>query len=358
MEFGMLHLFENPINKTEGQIIHEQMELMVEAESLGFDSTWPAEHHFSEYGFCGSPQLTLAAVAAKTTKINLCTGVVVLLFHHPIRVAEDFAFLDHLSGGRIRLGLGRGYQPIEYKGFGIKQDRSRDIFREGVEIIRKAWTEERVNFQGEFYQIEDLEIRPHPYQKLTPPMYMAVLSPESFALAGESGMDLMMSAAFGMTPDAAKRGIRAYKEGRKRVGLDPDSGKIACLFMVYVADTKEKAYKEFKDPVEWYYSTIGKYVAPKGEAVASYEGYKSSQKFAAKARFEDLVDSTAMVCGTPEMCAEKLTHLTEEYGFDELLTWTRLGSLDTPYVLRSMELLSDAVMPSVRNATGIHRKRN
>ena len=150
MEFGMLHLFENPINKTEGQIIHEQMELMVEAESLGFDSTWPAEHHFSEYGFCGSPQLTLAAVAAKTTKINLCTGVVVLPFHHPIRVAEDFAFLDHLSGGRIRLGLGRGYQPIEYKGFGIQQDRSRDIFREGVEIIRKAWTESVLIFKVNF----------------------------------------------------------------------------------------------------------------------------------------------------------------------------------------------------------------
>ena len=185
MEFGMLHLFENPIGKTEGEVIKEQMELMMAAESLGFDSTWPAEHHFSEYGFCASPQLTLAALATKTKRIKLGTGVVVLPFHHPIRVAEDFAFLDHLSDGRVILGLGRGYQPGEYRGFGVDQERSREIFQEGVSIIRQAWTQDRVNFQGKHYRVDDLEVRPHPYQKPTPPMYCAVLSPESFTAAGE-----------------------------------------------------------------------------------------------------------------------------------------------------------------------------
>ena len=104
------------------------MELMVEVESLGFDSTWPREHHFSAYGFCGSPHLTLVAVAVKTTKINLWSGVVVLLFHYPIRVAENFSFFDHLSGSRIRLGLDIGYQPIEYKGFGVHKYRYRNVF--------------------------------------------------------------------------------------------------------------------------------------------------------------------------------------------------------------------------------------
>ncbi|MCC6202979.1 MAG: LLM class flavin-dependent oxidoreductase, partial [Gammaproteobacteria bacterium] len=151
----MLHLFENPIGKTEGQVIKEQMELMMAAESLGFDSTWPAEHHFSEYGFCASPQLTLAALATKTKRIKLGTGVVVLPFHHPIRVAEDFAFLDHLSDGRVILGLGRGYQPGEYRGFGVDQERSREIFQEGVSIIRQAWTQDRVNFQGKHYRVDD-----------------------------------------------------------------------------------------------------------------------------------------------------------------------------------------------------------
>src|SRR5690606_37223043 len=127
MRLGMLHLFENPIGKTEHEIVREQMELMVAAEDLGFDSIQPAEHHFSEYGYLASPQVSLAAVAARTSRIRLGTGVVVLPFHNPIRVAEDFAFLDLLSDGRVDLGVGRGYQPMEYRGFGVDQTQSREI---------------------------------------------------------------------------------------------------------------------------------------------------------------------------------------------------------------------------------------
>jgi len=348
MEFGMLHLFENPVNKTEREIIKEQMELMLAAESLGFDSTWPAEHHFSEYGFCGSPQLTLAAIAERTSRIRLGTGVVVLPFHHPLRVAEDFAFLDQLSDGRVSLGLGRGYQPLEYRGFGVDQTASREIFNEGVEIIRQAWTQERVNFKGNHYTIEDLEVRPHPFQKPTPPMYSAVLSPESFRLAGRSGMNLMMSAAFGATPEQAQAGILEYRSGREEAGLDPLGGKIACLLMVYVADSVDRAHKDFKDPVEWYYRTIAKYVANKGEVVKGYEMYSKTQKLATNLTFEALLGGTSMVCGDVDHCAERLSSLAKAYGFDELLIWTRLGGLETKKVLRSMELLSDAVMPKVR----------
>ncbi len=344
----MLHLFENPINKTEREIIKEQMELMTVAESLGFDSTWPAEHHFSEYGFCGSPQLSLAAIAERTSRIRLGTGVVVLPFHHPLRVAEDFAFLDQLSDGRVTLGLGRGYQPLEYRGFQVDQTASREIFSEGVEIIRQAWTQERVNFKGTHYCIEDLEVRPHPYQKPTPPMYSAVLSPESFRMAGRTGMNLMMSAAFGATPKQAQTGIAEYRAGREEAGLDPMGGKVACLLMVYVADSVDRAHKEFKDPVEWYYKTIAKYVANKGQVVKGYEMYSKTQSLAGSLTFESLLGGTSMVCGDVDHCAERLSTLAESYGFDELLIWTRLGGLETKKVLRSMELLSDSVMPKVR----------
>ena len=114
MKFGMLHLFESPGERSEHQMIEEQVSLMAAAEGYGFDSVWPAEHHFSEYGVCGSTVVSLAAIARTTKKIRLGTGVVVLPFHNPVRVAEDFAMLDHLSNGRVELGIGRGYQPIEY----------------------------------------------------------------------------------------------------------------------------------------------------------------------------------------------------------------------------------------------------
>ncbi len=117
MKFGMLHLFENPAGKSEHQVLKEEMNLMRGAEDLGFDSVWASEHHFSEYGFCASPALTLAALAPVTKNIRLGTGVTVLPFNHPLRIAEDIALLDLISDGRVDFGVGRGFQPIEYRGF-------------------------------------------------------------------------------------------------------------------------------------------------------------------------------------------------------------------------------------------------
>ncbi len=352
MKLGMLHLFENPVGKTEHQIIKEQMSLMYEAETLGFDSVWPAEHHFSEYGYCASPQVSLAAVAARTSRIRLGTGVVVLPFHNPVRVAEDFAFLDLMSDGRVDLGVGRGYQPMEYRGFGMEgsQAESREIFDEAIRLIRACWTQERVTFKGRHYQVEDLEVRPKPLQQPHPPVYMACLSPASFALAGRYGFNVLMSGAFGLSPEGAKEGIADYRAARKAAGHDPASGQIALLLKLYVGDTMDGAHSDFAGPVTWYYRTIAKYVAPPpGQApVKSYEMYAATRRAAETLDFAALADSPLMVCGDVDHCVEKLRQITREYGFNELLCWTRIGGLETRKVLRAMELMSGEVMPRLR----------
>nr|WP_294529404.1 LLM class flavin-dependent oxidoreductase [uncultured Rhodopila sp.] len=357
MKLGMLHLFENPAGKTEHEVIKEQMELMYEAESLGFDSVWPAEHHFSEYGYCASPQLSLAAVAAKTKRIRLGTGVVVLPFHNPIRVAEDFAFLDLMSDGRVDLGVGRGYQPVEYKGFGLadKQAQSREMFDEAINLVRKCWTEERVTFKGKHYQVDDLYVRPKPLQQPHPPIYMACLSPETFRLAGRYGFNVLMSGAFGLSAEGAKIGVADYRAGRREAGLDPGGGKIALLLKVYAGDTMDDARRDYAGPCTWYYRTIAKYVAPPpGQAVIkSYELYSKTRSAAETLDFEDLANSPLMVCGDVDHCVEKLTRLRLEYGFDELLCWTRIGGLENRKVLHSMELMSGLVMPRVRQETAL-----
>jgi len=354
MRLGMLHLFENPVGITEHKIVKQQMELMIEAERLGYDSVWPAEHHFSEYGYCGAPQVSLAAVAAKTSRLRLGTGVVVLPFHNPLRVAEDFAFLDLLSDGRVDFGVGRGYQPTEYQGFGLDPSESREIFDEGIRLIRQCWTEERVTFRGRFYQAEDLCVRPKPLQKPHPPIYMACLSPETFALAGRYGFDILCSTVFGLTPELLRQGMKEYKAERTAAGFDAEGGRVACLIQVYTAKTMDQARKEFADPIIWYYRTISKYVAPPvGQAaVKGYEPYLDARDLAAKVEFADLVDGPGMVCGDPEHCTEKLIALAQEFGFDELLCWTRIGGLENRKVLGAMELLGGEIIPAVRKATG------
>ncbi len=350
MRFGMLHLFENPVHKTEREIIREQMELMRAADDLGWDSVWPAEHHFTEYGYCASPALSLAAIAAQTRRVRLGTGVVVLPLNHPLRVAEDYAFLDHISDGRVDLGIGRGYQPLEFQRYGVEQTGTRGMFHEGLEAIRQAWTHGRVNLEGEHYQFRDVPIRPAPVQRPHPPIWMAALSAETFEIAGRYGLNLLYGSVFGLSPELAIQRRRDYFRGLRLGGHSAEGKRSGCLMMVYVADSQERARAEFREPVIWYYRTIAKYVAPQaGQApVRSYETYSAFRDLASAVEWEQLVERDAVICGEPDYVAEKLAQYQQVYGFTDLLCWTRLGGLDHRKVLRSMELMRDKVIPKLR----------
>lgn len=350
MKFGMLHLFESPEGRTEQEIIGEQLDLMQAAEGAGFDSIWPAEHHFTEYGYCVSPALTLAAIARVTTRIRLGTGVVVLPFHDPVRVAEEYAFLDVMSGGRLEFGVGRGYQPNEYRGHRVDAAHSHGLFRESLEIIVQAWTQERVNYAGEHFTVTDQPVRPKPLQKPHPPIWIASLSPESFELCGKLGANLLYSPTF--TPeDKAREGIHkrlnAYRETLRAAGHDPATKRIGALRMIYVADSTEEARRDFEDPVIWYYRTISNYIAPPaGEApLPSYDLYPRTRDFAASVDYESLVDGGAVIAGDPDYCCRMIEAYQEEYGFTDLLCWTRLGGMDPHKVMRSMELMDRHVIP-------------
>lgn len=351
MKLGMLHVFENPAGAPERRIVREHIDLMVEAEALGFDSVWPAEHHFSTYGWCASPQVPLAAVAARTSRIRLGTGIVALPFHHPVRLAEDFAFLDLLSEGRVEFGVGRGYQPQEYAGFNLDQSRSREMFDEALRLIIECWTAPRVDFQGRYWQVSDVAVLPKPLQRPHPPVHVAAISPESFERAGRSGFNLLMGFAFGLTFAGARRGLEAYRAGRAAVGLDPDGGRRSCLMMVYPARSHEQARREFREPLSWYYEAIARQAAPAQGYVPSYEYYARSRDFARHLKVDDLVDTPAMVCGDVDHCVEKLSHVAREFGFDELLCWTRIGALPQGKVRAAMELLAGEVLPRVRATT-------
>jgi natural product biosynthesis luciferase-like monooxygenase protein len=350
MKFGMLHLFETPMGRSDEEMILEQTELMEAAEDLGFDSVWPAEHHFSEYGFCASPALNLAVLARQTKKIRLGTGVVVLPFNHPVRVAEDYAMLDNLSGGRVELGVGRGYQPIEFEGYGIDQTKSREIFDESIEIIRRAWTEERLNFEGKHYRFHDVEVRPRPLQKPHPPIWLPALSEETFEKAGRMGFNLLCSPVFGGTLQVARDRITRYREGLERAGHDPSAHEVGALVMVYAGKTQEDARRDFAEPVIWYFRTFGKYVAPKlGQpSVESYEWYTQIRDMASVVEWDQLLSHGAVVCGEADYVAERIAEIRDVVGVDHLLCWTRLGGLPTDKVMEHMALMRDRVMPGLR----------
>jgi natural product biosynthesis luciferase-like monooxygenase protein len=353
MRFGQLHLFENPQGRTEKEIVDEQFDIMVRAEEFGFDSVWPAEHHFSEYGYCASPAVTLAALAARTSRIRLGTGVVVLPLHHPVRVAEEYAMVDLLSGGRVELGVGRGYQPHEFRGFGVDQARSRAMFHEAVEIVQRAWTEERLDYEGEFYRLHDLEVRPKPLQRPHPPIWMASLSPETFRLCGQYGFNLMCAPVFGFDVNTGATQIEEWRDSLREHGRDPAAHEVAALVMTYVAETTQQALEDFRDPVMWYFHTFARYIAPpRGQgAVPTYEFYARARDVLEVLEWDQVVHAGAVVCGSPEQVVDRLGEIEERCGFTLLLAWTRIGGLAHDKVIRSMELMADRVMPALAAAS-------
>lgn len=352
MKFGMLHLFESPAEKTEYQVMKEQLELMRSAEDFGFDSVWPAEHHFSEYGYCASPALSLAAIASVTKRIRLGTGVVVLPFHNPIRVAEEFAMLDLMSDGRVDFGVGRGYQPLEFKGFQIDQAKSRGIFNESLEVIMQAWTQDRVNFKGAHFNIQDVEVRPKPLQKQHPPVWIAGLSEATFPMVGKWGCNLLCAPVFGFQGKTATELLDSYRQALRSAGHDPATKEVAALCMVYCAETMEQARRDFSGPVMWYYRTIAKYVAPpEGQApIKTYELYAKTRDLAANVSWDQLLEAGALICGDRDHCIEQIAAMKEKFGFTQLLCWTRMGGLDTKKVLKSMELMQKHVIPHFKKS--------
>src|SRR5712692_742201 len=191
MRFSIQNLLSLRDGQSHAQVYANTLDECKLAEELGFHTVWLAEHHFSVYGIAPSLPVLAAAIARETRRVRIGTAVVVAPFAHPVRIAEEFAMVDILSGGRLDFGIGRGYQPKEFRGLGISMEGTRERFDEALEIIRRAWTGDRVTFEGRFYQVRDLRILPRPVQKPHPPFWTAAVSPDTYTLAARKGFKIL-----------------------------------------------------------------------------------------------------------------------------------------------------------------------
>ncbi len=350
LKFGLINFLENPAGKSERQVVEEQKYLSVMAEEYGFDSIWPVEHHFSEYGHCVSAAVMLGALALATRTVRLGSGVVALPFQNPIRVAEEFALIDLLSDGRLDFGIGRGFQPLEFHGYGIDQTKSREIFEEALAIVLQAWTRDRVDFAGRHFKFENVTVRPRPLQKPHPPIWMAAVSPESFTYAGARGFNLVCAPLLSAAGTLSDH-VGAYRRALAAAGHDPAQKQVAVMLMVYAASTAEQAEADFAEPAVWSYRALAGSAAPPDglPPIDSYENYAVLRDRASRVSWGDLRDSEGAVWGTPDRCIERIAALRARLGFDSLLCWMRVGSLDHRKVLASMALMQDYVIPHFRH---------
>ncbi len=191
-------------------VIEETIQQCVLADQVGFDTLWFVEHHFlTSFSMSPCPEVLFGALSRLTKRIRLGFGVVILPYHHPVRVAERVAMVDHMSGGRVEFGTGRS-APYEQTGMGLDPRNTRAMWEESLRMIPKIWEDGLFSWEGQFWNVPPREVRPKPYQKPHPAIWVAALQPATYQLAAELGIGVMaLSVA---SPSFLAPHIKAYKE--------------------------------------------------------------------------------------------------------------------------------------------------
>src|SRR5437762_6529294 len=239
MRFSIQLLASRRERETDAEVYANTLDECRMVERLGFHTIWLAEHHFSTYGILPSLAVLGAAVARETRRIRIGTAVVIAPFAHPLRIAEEWAMVDILSEGRLEFGLGRGYQPSEFRGLGVSMEATRERFDESLEIVRLAWTTERLTFAGKHYRVDDVRVLPKPVQKPHPPLWTAAVSPDTYTLAARRGLKILTSPSF--TPfDVLRKNYDAYRaEWRATQGRD-EGARICINKLLHGAETSRE----------------------------------------------------------------------------------------------------------------------
>lgn len=351
MNFGVMNLFSVQRDPTgsDQRTIHEHLEEVQMADELGFDTVWLAEHHFSHYGVAGSPLLMGAAIAERTNRIKIGTAVLVLPFYNPLRLAEEIATLDVISQGRLIIGCGRGYQPIEFNGFGIDPGEARDRYNEVIAILELALTQENWSYTGKYHHYENITTYPRPYTPGGPDFLHAALNPESFDYLGQRGRHVLTSPTFAPL-SRMKRCFETYREALVRGGYDPSEFGFPYMQQVWSGTDPQELHLVGEAAVAWWAILNG--ASPKGKDALAQERdrWERTQR-----NMEDLtverIFTHGGAFGDPEQVTHMILELQKELGITEYIGWFRIPTLDRNISLRAMERFAKEVIPAVRAAT-------
>jgi alkanesulfonate monooxygenase SsuD/methylene tetrahydromethanopterin reductase-like flavin-dependent oxidoreductase (luciferase family) len=329
MKFGVLQFFSWPERRIALADVYERALQRIEImDRSGYDAVWLAEHHFNSFSVCPSVHQMGTYVAARTQRLRIGTAVTLAAFYHPLRIAEEVALLDVLSGGRVNWGAGRGFDPTEFRIFGVKPEESAARFREAVDVVLGAWRQERLTHDGRFFHFEDVEVLPHPLQQPHPPVWVAASSEPALDWAAERGFTIMMDPHSPHAEIARKREL--YRAKLEAAGHSIDGREIPMARLVAVAETEAQAEEVARRGAGW---IVGSYMGNAPVAAFDPKGLGASQ---------DPVErylQGVVVYGTPEKVVDELQRLGETMPLDYLLA--------APLSHESFLLLTDRVIPKL-----------
>lgn len=350
MQVGVAVVMQNPNRQQpDHQVYWEERRLADLAEPLGFDSLWSVEHHFDDYTMVPDVCQFLTYVAGRTSRIKLGTAVIVLPWHDPVRVAEQIAMLDILSEGRVLLGFGRGAARIEYEGFRIPMEESRERFIEAAEVVVKALKNERFSHHGTYYQIPEMSIRPRPYSDFTGRMYGAAVSPESAEIMAKLGFGVLIIPQRDWETTAAE--LERYNQIYRSFGKEPIPP--VNLAWVYVDETAEKAMAGARKYMGAYWRSADLHYELSTGAHRNVKGYEFYHQMgqAAKEAGADAVTENFVsfqVAGTPDMCLEKIRFIKRKVNMNHFVAVFKYGGMPIDVAEENMRRFAATVMPALQ----------
>jgi alkanesulfonate monooxygenase SsuD/methylene tetrahydromethanopterin reductase-like flavin-dependent oxidoreductase (luciferase family) len=340
--------------KPDWEIYREDLALADMVEPLGFDSIWGVEHHFSPYTMIPDVVQFLTYMAGRTKRVGLGTMVVVLPWHDPVRAAEQLAMLDIYAGDReLTLGFGRGSGRIEYDGFRVPMSESRDRFTEAAEIVRMALSQERFSYNGKYFQIPEMSIRPQPRHKnLTDRFYGAIISPETGDIMAKQGMGMLVIPQ--KSWDEHRKDYDHFRQSCVKFGGVAKRPIVVCF--VYCAETEKAAVEGAEKWMGNYADTaITHYEYDEPEHFRNAKGYEFHAKMADATKdnanaFRQMFTKT-QAYGTPEQCVEMLRTVASVMDTAEFVGVFKYGGMPLEEAERNMKLFAREVLPHIQSGT-------
>ncbi len=378
MKFGYFCNTTNWKHKPYKHLLDEARDISVFCDENNWDSIWFTEHHFNHEGMesCTNPLMMGTDIAARTKNIKIGQACNVITFHNPIRLAEDIAFLDQLSGGRVEVGIGRGVygrEAINMNKEADLKDQAKNfrLFEETLTIMKKAWTEKFFNHQGEFYtypapnfkwehdmsppseefldmnskEIKKISIVPKPFQKPHPAIWQVVDSPSSIEWAGSNGINTIMWIP---TVKALKKRFLLYQEAKSKAeNREVPLGEGICLVRdMFIADTMEEAEKlageHIVNYMRWvcHWRGLSNHMDP-GEDLPQTDHKLDLLNY-------DFLHKRNLLFGTPEYVVNKINELKSELNLQNLQVWSNFPGIAHDACMRSIKLFTDEVMPKIK----------
>lgn len=355
MDFGYFNLFDNQYEgnpRTANEAVYQAYEQAIWADRIGMHGVWLGERHFNLLSVQGNPNMLLAALARNTTNIRLCSSVNVLPFHHPLRLAEEIATIDLLSGGRVNFGCGRGTVKKEFAGFDANWNENAEVFDECLDILLKAWSEPGPwSYNGKHFQIPEVQVVPKPVQN-PPPVFIGSTWVRSMELTVKRNLNLMLASIGAQRYGGLDKAIAKYRELCAKHQRVPQ--RVVASWFIHITDTAEEERKARTMIMKYLReSFVGSEVIPtttEGTPADMHHNIKFMESVSALN--EDTLSERQILLGSPARIIELLKK-AEEWGLDEVMLYFSYGLKPHELVKEQMQRVMEEIAP---HFDGFHKR--